>query len=393
MVRASVVLPDPDWPTRAATSPAAQAIVTWSTARIRWPRATKSTTRSSTASSGDAAFSARAGSTPVGHLEAVRPADAAPRGRVADLREGRCQLPGVGVLRVHHHLVRRTLLDDPPVLHDDDPVAHRGEDGQVVADHHQGQGPVADQSREHVEDLRLDDDVEGRRGLVGDDDVRVAGERHGDHDPLLLAAGQLVRVGLRLLGREVDHLQQRAHPGGPRRRRGGGRRTVQLQGLGDLPAHGADRVQRAHGPLEDDRALGPPHRSQPAPAHRREVLAAQLDGPGQGRVARQQPEGRHRQGGLPAARLPGDADRSPRLDGEVDAVDGDHLGVVAAAGGVRDPDVPPGQRGFRRRRLGMRGHQRRRSVGLSTDSRARPTRVKQRTTTTMARPGGRTYHQ
>ena len=49
---------------------------------------------------------------------------------------------------------------------------------------------------EEFEDLRLHRHVEGRRRLVGDQHVRIVGERHGDHHPLALAAGQLVRIGI-----------------------------------------------------------------------------------------------------------------------------------------------------------------------------------------------------
>ena len=44
--------------------------------------------------------------------------------------------------------------------------------------------------------LRLHGDVEGRRRLVGDQHVRIVGERHGDHHALALAAGELVRIGV-----------------------------------------------------------------------------------------------------------------------------------------------------------------------------------------------------
>ena len=44
------------------------------------------------------------------------------------------------------------------------------------------------------EDLRLDRDVERRRRLVGDQQQRIAGQRHGDHHALAHAAGQLVRI-------------------------------------------------------------------------------------------------------------------------------------------------------------------------------------------------------
>ena len=54
-----------------------------------------------------------------------------------------------------------------------------------------------------VEDLRLDGHVQRRGRLVGDQQLRIAGQRHGDHHALAHAAGQLVRI--------------LAHP--PRRRR------------------------------------------------------------------------------------------------------------------------------------------------------------------------------
>src|SRR5256886_7863379 len=50
-----------------------------------------------------------------------------------------------------------------------------------VRDQHDRHAQVALQPVEQLEDLGLDRDVEGRRGLVGDEQLRVAHERHGDH--------------------------------------------------------------------------------------------------------------------------------------------------------------------------------------------------------------------
>ena len=47
---------------------------------------------------------------------------------------------------------------------------------------------------QQVEDLRLHGDVERGGRLVGDDERRLAGQRHGDHHALAHAARQLVRV-------------------------------------------------------------------------------------------------------------------------------------------------------------------------------------------------------
>ena len=49
---------------------------------------------------------------------------------------------------------------------------------------------IADQRQ----DLRLDRHIQRRRRFVGDQQARPAGQRHGDHDALLHAARQLVRI-------------------------------------------------------------------------------------------------------------------------------------------------------------------------------------------------------
>ena len=50
------------------------------------------------------------------------------------------------------------------------------------------------QSLEQPHDLRLDRHVERGRRLVGDQKLGLGQERHGDHDALAHAAGELVRI-------------------------------------------------------------------------------------------------------------------------------------------------------------------------------------------------------
>ena len=63
---------------------------------------------------------------------------------------------------------------------------------------------------DELEDLRLHGDVERRRRLVGDQDVRVVHERHRDHRALAHAARELVRVVARAAPRirDADRLEQ-----------------------------------------------------------------------------------------------------------------------------------------------------------------------------------------
>ena len=71
---------------------------------------------------------------------------------------------------------------------------------------------LARQLLQQVEDLRLHGDVERGGRLVGDDQPRLAGQRHRDHRALAHAAGVLVRIGVQAARRvgDVHALEQRA---------------------------------------------------------------------------------------------------------------------------------------------------------------------------------------
>ena len=64
-----------------------------------------------------------------------------------------------------------------------------GDDAEVVGDQHDRRAESAPSGRSiSSQDLRLDRDVERRGRLVGDQQLRAAGERHGDHHALAHAA-------------------------------------------------------------------------------------------------------------------------------------------------------------------------------------------------------------
>ena len=77
-------------------------------------------------------------------------------------------------------------------------------------------------------------------------------QRHGDHDALALAAGELVGIGMnQLIGvRQVDVAHDLEHPGIALRRVHAG---VDLEHLGDLVADLHHRIERGHRLLEDHR--------------------------------------------------------------------------------------------------------------------------------------------
>ena len=115
----------------------------------------------------------------------------------------RVRMPRLGV-----QLVPAGHLDDLAEVHDRNPVADVPDHGQVVRDHHVGQAQLFLQILEQVDDLGLDRHVQRGNRLVGDDQLGPQRERAGNPDALPLAAGELVRVAVVVLGVEADQLEQ-----------------------------------------------------------------------------------------------------------------------------------------------------------------------------------------
>ena len=104
-------------------------------------------------------------------------------------------------------------------VHDHDAVRDVAHDVQVVRDEDVGQAELALQVLQEVENLSLHRDVERGHGLVADDQLRVDGERARDADPLPLAAGELVREAVVMLGVQADDLEHLLHAALAARRR------------------------------------------------------------------------------------------------------------------------------------------------------------------------------
>ena len=142
-------------------------------------------------------------------------------------------------------------------IHHHHPVGEFGDHPHVVGDEYDGRLVIALQLADQVENLRLHGDIERRGRLVGDQQGRIARQRHGDHRALPHAARELVRIAVRrLLGVRDIHLGEKVD------RPGAGRRlsdSLMRQDLfDDLPADRIDRRQRRHRVLEDHGDLAPP---------------------------------------------------------------------------------------------------------------------------------------
>ena len=78
-------------------------------------------------------------------------------------------------------------LDQVPGVHHAHPIRDLGEHAEVVGHVEHRHAEPGAQIREQLDDLLLRGDVEPGRGLVENEQVGRARERHGDRHPLLLA--------------------------------------------------------------------------------------------------------------------------------------------------------------------------------------------------------------
>ncbi len=168
--------------------------------------------------------------------------------------------------------VRRSGLDDLARVHDRDPVAELDEQRQVVRDEEDGEAEVALEVLHPLEDLALDDDVERRRRLVHDHQLRPERKRHRDDRALAHAARELVRVRADMTAIHADELHQLG-----RARQGVVFRDlpVRLHHVDELVADAHQGVERVHRALEDHRDVAPAELPHLLLAQLRQVLAAE----------------------------------------------------------------------------------------------------------------------
>jgi hypothetical protein len=182
--------------------------------------------------------------------------------------------------------------------------------------------------------------------VIGDQQLRVAGERHGDHHALAHAAGELVRVGVQPLtgARHADALHQLD-------------RLIHRVGLGDLGVMDADLlddlladpvdgVQRAHRVLEDHRDVAAADLAQLLVGGGDQVQAVQGRAAADDRVGPAgQPHQGHARDGLARAGLTDDRHDLAGGDAEGDRLDGLDEAVLGAEG---DPEIVDLQQRLRR---------------------------------------------
>ena len=239
------------------------------------------------------------------HRRRVQPGHAAQQG-------GRVGVPGVAEQRLH-----RGLLHDPPGIHHQHAVGGLGHHAQVVGDQDDRRPALPLPPPQHGQHLRLHRHVQRRGRLVGQDQPRVAGQRHRRHRPLPHAAGELVRVLPRPPRRIRDlHVPQQLHRPCPGRTPG--HAPQRHLALDHLPPDRQHRVQRGRRVLEDEAGRLAPHPAQRLRPRRRHLHPAQPHRPAHPRRGGQQPARRQRRDALARARFAHDAQDLPGRRREVE---------------------------------------------------------------------------
>ena len=147
-----------------------------------------------------------------------------------------------------------TELDGTAGVHNHDLIGHIGDDAQVMGNHDNGVAVLLLHLLHELDNLSLNGNVQSRRGLVGNQDIGIAGKSHSDHDALTHTAGELVRILIdALLG--LGNTNEVQKLGGALERLLFGVTTVQTKALAHLLTDLIDRVQGGHRILEDHRDI------------------------------------------------------------------------------------------------------------------------------------------
>ncbi len=93
---------------------------------------------------------------------------------------------GILMAGAEEYLLGRIGFDDLPVRHHADILRHFTDDAKIMGDQQDCHAETLLQVRQKFQNLRLNGHVESGCRLVRDQQLRLIGERHGDHDPLSL---------------------------------------------------------------------------------------------------------------------------------------------------------------------------------------------------------------
>jgi hypothetical protein len=189
------------------------------------------------------------------------------------------------------HCGGRPLLHEPTGIEHGDTVGDLRRHAEIMSDQQHRQPGAMAQGVEQREELRLDRGVERGGRLVGEQQPRLGGDRHGDGGALAQAARELMRerrrairgIGYADLAQQLD----RAAAGGA-----AVEPLVRHQHLVDLLADGQHGIEARHRILEHRADGDAAQLAEPGTGRRQSLLPGEPNAAGDDGVGRQQPDQR-----------------------------------------------------------------------------------------------------
>jgi len=127
--------------------------------------------------------------------------------KVAEFEEEELSVP-----EFEEELVGASGLDEHAAVHHIHPLAHAGDDAEVVGDQDEAHPAFLLKIGQKLHDLGLHGHIQGSGRLVANEQLRPAAHGDGNHHTLLLANAELVRVALHLaFGVGQFHLAKPIH--------------------------------------------------------------------------------------------------------------------------------------------------------------------------------------
>ena len=189
-------------------------------------------------------FTARTEGAPLRHIQKI---DRRARNRnqlfahTSDIRDGTKQALGIFVTRTIKNVLRRTAFTDASAVHHDDFITHICDDAEVMGYHNDRHPELLLQILHQLQNLCLNGNVQRRRRLIRDQNIRLTRKRHRDHHALPHTARKLIRILLDPLFRLVN-ADKRQHLDRARLRLFSFAARVQLDRLSELRPDGKDRI-------------------------------------------------------------------------------------------------------------------------------------------------------
>ena len=169
------------------------------------------------------------------------------------------------------HLLHRPVLDDLSAIHHADGIRDTPHDTEIVSDEQHAHAEPGPDVCQQFQNLCLHRDIECRSRLIRNQKIRFVRQRHGNHHPLALATGQLMRIAGKT-GFRFGNADLRQQLQGALTCLRAAHAAVQIDHLADLRLDGVKRIKRSHRLLKDDRDIVAADAANLVLAHAEQIL-------------------------------------------------------------------------------------------------------------------------